>query len=90
MTGQSRGSLKTLNIGQLSWIGGVDTDSKEMALKRAGTSTGIYGFNLISNTIFDYSTVSRTTTSWLDFKVLLFQSKIKVLQSRNNLSILNN
>ena len=29
VTGQSRGSLKTLNIGQLTWIGGIDTDLKD-------------------------------------------------------------
>lgn len=32
--------MKTLNIGQLSWIGGVDTDLKDAALKRTGTSSG--------------------------------------------------
>ena len=43
VTGQSRGSLKTLNIGQLTWIGGVDPDSKESAIKRVGTATGFNG-----------------------------------------------
>jgi len=43
VTGQSRGSLKTLNIGQLSWIGGVDTELKDAALKRVGTAAGFNG-----------------------------------------------
>ena len=43
VTGQSRGSLKTLNIGQLTWIGVIDTDLKESALKRVGTSNGFNG-----------------------------------------------
>jgi len=36
-----RGSLKTLNIGQLSWIGGVDTEVKDSANKKAGTNLGL-------------------------------------------------
>jgi hypothetical protein len=43
VTGQSRGSLKTLNIGQLTWIGGVDSDAKDLAAKRAGTASGFNG-----------------------------------------------
>jgi len=37
--------LKTLNIGQLSWIGGVDTELKDAAFKRTGTSSGMMDRN---------------------------------------------
>ena len=73
MTGQSRGSLKTLNIGQLSWIGGVDTDSREMAFKRAGTSKGFngcikdlrFGRNVVSVQVYKSSELIKNVNSKL-------------------------
>eukprot|EP00095_Tigriopus_kingsejongensis_P010554 maker-scaffold421_size176100-snap-gene-0.22 protein:Tk10554 transcript:maker-scaffold421_size176100-snap-gene-0.22-mRNA-1 annotation:"hypothetical protein DAPPUDRAFT_308094" len=43
VTGSSKGSLRTLNVGELIWIGNVDTQYEDNVLKRVGTGIGFTG-----------------------------------------------
>ncbi|XP_059088020.1 agrin-like [Tigriopus californicus] len=41
--GSSKGSLRTLNVGELLWIGNVDTKYESNVLKKVGTAKGFTG-----------------------------------------------